>query len=240
MLEVEDLHVEIGGKEVISGISFRVPERETHILFGRNGSGKTTLLHSIMGFPDYRVTRGRIAFEGKDITRLPLNERARLGFGISYQRPPSIRGLRLRDMVHICSQNGDHIDDMAAELDLADFLDRDLNLGFSGGELKRSELLQLVAQDPKFIMLDEPESGVDLESIGKVGEIIRKLLERDLQRTRKKSGMIITHTGFILDYVDADHGYVLLEGKLWCEGSPREMLRGIRECGYEGCKECRK
>lgn len=240
MLEIKDLHVEVGGKEVIKGVSFCVPQRETHILFGRNGSGKTTLLHTIMGFPDCRVLSGNIFYRGKEITSLALDERARMGLGLSFQRPPTIRGLKLRDVVKICGRNGENIEELAQKLDLVEFLDRDVNHGFSGGEIKRSELLQLLAQNPDFVMLDEPESGVDLESMAKIGEIVRKLLERDLQRTRRKSGLIITHTGFILDYVDADYGYVMLDGKIHCEGSPREMWRGIREKGYEGCQECRK
>ena len=123
-------------------------------------------------------------------------------------------------------------------------MERDVNVGFSGGEIKRSELLQLAAQDPCMYMLDEPESGVDLESIEKVGNMVHDLLFSGVQcagerETRGKSALVITHTGQILDYIEADHGYVLCNGAISCAGNPRELLREIRAKGYEECVKCR-
>ena len=243
MLEVEGLSVEVGGKEIIHDISVNVDIGETLVLFGPNGSGKTTLLMAIMGFPRYRVTKGRIVFKGQDITHLPVDERARMGIGISFQRPPVVRGVKMREIVRAClgeREDGYVIDEMAQRLNLVDLLDREVNYGFSGGEVKRSELLQLMAQSPEFVLLDEPDSGVDLVNISLVGEMINELLQKDRMRSRTHSGLIITHTGHILDYVDADRACVLLNGGIWCRGNPREILASIKSHGYEGCAVCQK
>ncbi len=217
---------------------------ETHVLFGPNGSGKTTLLMAIMGLPRYQVTKGSIIFKGKDITRLPLDERARLGVGMSFQRPPVVRGVKTRDMLSVSLKNKGAeatIERLAAEVDMAEFLDREINYGFSGGEIKRSELMQLLAQKPELTLLDEPESGVDLVSIALIGELINKLLEKDCPiRMRKCMGLIITHTGHILNYVNARTGYVMLDGRIVCQGDPHEILAAIKEKGYEECARCMK
>ena len=243
MLEVEGLSVEVGGKEIVHDISVNVDIGETLVLFGPNGSGKTTLLMAIMGFPRYRVTKGRIVFKGQDITHLPVDERARMGIGISFQRPPVVRGVKMREIVRAClgeREDGYVIDQMAQRLNLVDLLDREVNYGFSGGEVKRSELLQLMAQSPEFVLLDEPDYGVDLVNISLVGEMINELLQKDRMRSRTHSGLIITHTGHILDYVDADRACVLLNGGIWCRGNPREILASIKSHGYEGCAVCQK
>lgn len=250
MLLIEDLQVELADKILLKHIDLEIKPGETHVLFGPNGSGKTSLLMTIMGYPQYRITGGRIVFKGTDITRSPIDERARLGIGISYQRPPTINGLKTRQMVQICGggRNVD-ADRMAARLDFAGFLDRDVNAGFSGGEIKRSELLQLLAQDPDLMLFDEPESGVDLENIALVGNTIARLLQKDgeetetksrrqVKRERTKMGLIITHTGHILDYVPVDKGQVLYNGVLSCSANPREILECIAEIGYEECVRC--
>ncbi|MGC8966710.1 MAG: ATP-binding cassette domain-containing protein, partial [Caldimicrobium sp.] len=214
---------------------------ETHIIFGRNGSGKTSLLMTIMGFPAYRVKHGQIIFKGEDITHLPPYERAKRGIGIMFQRPPTIKGVKLREILKLCAkENGIKIEELARTFQFSSFLDREVNKGFSGGELKKSELLQLLVQDPDLVLLDEPESGVDLENIHLIGEMIKKLLQKDVHRPRKKSGLIITHTGFILKYVTADLGYVIMNGEIYCKGNPLEIFEGIQKFGYEGCQQCLK
>ncbi len=241
MLEVQDLWVEVEGKEVLKGVSLSIPVGETHVLFGRNGSGKTSLLMTIMGFPEYRVRHGKIFFKGEDITDLPPYERARLGIGIMFQRPPSIKGVKLKEMLELCArEDGYRIRELAREFGFEDFLERDVNLGFSGGELKKSELLQLLVQSPDLALIDEPESGVDMENIEVIGKMIRKLLQKDTHRPRQKSGLIITHTGFILHYVPADRGYVMLDGRIYCQGNPQEIFEGIQKHGYEECLKCLK
>ncbi len=251
MLHIEDLKVELGGKVILEHIDLDISPGETHVLFGPNGSGKTSLLMTIMGYPQYKVVWGKIFFKGVDITGLPINERANLGIGMSYQRPPTIHGLKTRHIVKLCGRGKDlDVEKLAGMVNFVDFLDRDINAGFSGGEIKRSELLQLMAQDPDLMLFDEPESGVDLENISLVGHTIARLLQRDngqnssasskfeQKRKRTKMGLIITHIGYILDYIDADKGQVLYDGKLTCVTNPREILHCIGKSGYEECVKC--
>jgi len=241
-LGIERLSVEVEGREILHGINLEMGLGETHILFGPNGSGKTTLLMTIMGFPKYRVTKGKIVFKGQDITTIPLDERARLGIGMSFQRPPAVRGVKTRDMVAAClrrREQEESISQLAENADLADFLDREINYGFSGGEIKRSELMQLLAQRPTLTLIDEPESGVDLVNIALIGELLNNLLEKECPiPERKCTGLIITHTGHIMDYVNARTGYVMCGGSIGCSGDPHEILATIREKGYQECVAC--
>jgi len=249
MLLIEDLQVQLAEKVILKHIDLEIKQGETHVLFGPNGSGKTSLLMTIMGYPQYKVIGGKITFKGVDITHSPINERAQLGIGMSYQRPPTIHGLKTRQMVEICSGKEMQVEDLARRVDFTAFLDRDVNAGFSGGEIKRSELLQLLAQNPDLMLFDEPESGVDLENIALVGNTIGALLQKQciatesksrlqVKRERTKMGLIITHTGYILDYVSVDKGQVLYNGVLSCSTNPREILRCIGELGYEECVRC--
>ncbi|SFV73109.1 ABC transporter ATP-binding protein [Desulfovibrio piger] len=249
MLEIQDLHVSVHGTPVLKGIDLKVEAGETFILFGPNGSGKTTLLMTLMGFSGYEVTRGKIIFKGHDITYAPMYERARLGIGMSFQRPPTIHGLPTGKMVELCGRGrAMDIPAMARRVHFDTFLDRDVNAGFSGGEIKRSELLQLMAQQPSLLLFDEPESGVDLENMALVGKTVRKLLDgvpdccsatlREQGRKRSTSGLIITHTGHILEYVNADRGQVMYHGKLCCEARPRVILDHIAQHGYQECLRC--
>jgi Fe-S cluster assembly ATP-binding protein len=242
LLEVSDLWVEVEGRLVLKGISLKIPVGETHVIFGRNGSGKTTLLMTLMGFPTFKVKQGKIYFKGENITELPPYERARRGIGIMFQRPPTIRGVKLRNILKLCAkENGEKIEELARAFNFEPFLDREVNKGFSGGELKKSELLQLLVQDPDLVLLDEPESGVDVENLNLIGQMIKRLLQKDTpHRPRTKSGLIITHTGFILQHVAADLGYVVMDGEIYCTGNPIEIFEGIQRFGYEGCKECLK
>ena len=246
MLVIEDLKVSIGEKVILQHIDLEIQKGETHVPFGPNGSGKTSLLMTIMGYPQYKVIKGKIMFKGEDITHMPINERARLGIGMSYQRPPTINGLKTRQMVKICAKKEVDEENLAGYVNFRDFLDRDVNAGFSGGEIKRSELLQLMAQDPDLILFDEPESGVDMENITLVGKTIAEMLERDgnpsgsktkmrMKQDRSKMGLIITHTGYILDYISADKGQVLYNGMLSCVSNPNEILHCVSESGYEEC-----
>lgn len=238
MLHIEDLWVDVHGKEVLKGIDLHVEKGETHCLFGKNGSGKTTLLMTLMGFSGYKIKHGRIVFKGVDVTHLPVNERAKLGLGISLQRPPTLKGVKLKDMLQFCESIPGMGKNLAVQYNFESFLEREVNLGFSGGEIKKSELIQLLAQSPDFTLLDEPESGVDIENLHIIGEMIKKLLQKDVHRNRQKSGLIITHTGFILNYVAADKGHVMMNGKMLCKGNPQEIFEGIQKYGYQECMKC--
>lgn len=234
MLEIENLSVEVNGRRILHNLNFIIAAGETNILFGPNASGKTTLLMTIMGFPQYKVKQGRILFKGKDITGLAIDERARLGIGIAFQRPPAIRGVKVRDIAEFClqdRQNGKLVEAIATQLNMTKLLDREVNYGFSGGEIKCCELFQLMVQKPDLILLDEPDSGVDLVNINLVGKVINELLQTS-------AGLIITHTGHILNYVTAQKGHLLFNGKLCCELDPQELLATIQEHGYAKCAEC--
>jgi len=240
ILELDNLKVKVGGQEILHGIDCEVKQGETYVLFGPNGSGKTSLVMAIMGAPAWKVTSGKIWFKGKDITKVPMSERARRGIGMLFQRPPTVRGVTTRKMVEIASNRRANPEALASRLQVTSLLDRDINHGFSGGEIKRTEILQLLAQQPAFIMFDEPESGVDLENIVLIGQAMNELLGNETDPQQKRSGLIITHTGHILKYVPADRGYVLLDGKIICSGSPMKVLKQIEENGYERCRKCEK
>jgi len=242
MLRVKNLHVSVEGRKVLEDISFSVDYGEITVLFGPNGAGKTTLIMTLMGFPKYKIEKGKIIFKGVDITHMDVSERAKLGMGISFQRPPVVRGVSLKKLLKIVGngKSDDEILKYAEKLNLTNHLDRDVNDGFSGGEVKRAELLQLLMQKPELVFIDEPESGVDLENIVLIGEMTNHLLGRD-QRVKdpKRSAIVITHTGYILDYINADKGYILFNGRLMCKGNPRDILAEIKKNGYRRCAICR-
>lgn len=155
MLTLEAFDVVVEDRQILRNIHLSIKPGETHVLFGPNGHGKSTLLNALMGFPRYQVA-GHCWFKGLDITSLPVHERARAGIGLMFQRPPTIRGLTMREILKLCAADGVPVEDLAAELRLETFLDRDVNDGFSGGELKRAELLQLLVQRPNLALIDEP------------------------------------------------------------------------------------
>ena len=240
ILEVENLSVKVEGKLILKNVTFSLKSHESHILFGPNGSGKTTLLSALMGLPSYEVVSGKISFMGVDITDKSVEERARLGMVVSFQNPPEITGVKLVDLLKLCLGKGT-ADDFSEEeqalieaFRLTKFLDREINVGFSGGERKRSEILQLIFLKPKLLLLDEPDSGVDVESL--------KLIAGELQRYVERSGssaLIITHKGDIMDYVKAKYGCVLLNGVFHCFTHPQHIYEDIKKVGYEECVACR-
>jgi len=243
VLEVCDLAVSVGERPVLIGVSLSIMPGEVHVLLGPNGGGKTTLLMAVMGMPGYRVTGGRILFSGADVTTLPADERVRAGIALSFQRPPAVRGVTVATLVGQIIERrgvaGPSLEELSRALGTDALLERDLNVGLSGGEVKRSELLQLLALDPALALFDEPESGVDLDSIAVVGAGMRRLLDRDGDGSAT-AALIVTHTGHILREVPADHGHVLVRGRIVCRGEPRELFDDIRVHGYEGCLKCQR
>ncbi|KUK04206.1 MAG: ABC transporter related protein [Methanosarcinales archeaon 56_1174] len=242
MLQVVNLSVNVGDKRVLDRVSFYIEEGKSYALFGANGSGKSSLLNTLMGNPMYKVVSGRIMFKGRDITDMPTDERVKLGMGIAFQSPPKVSNVRMRELLNYCmrlkNSSEERMLEYARKLNMLDFLDRKVNEGFSGGEVKRSEILQLLVMDPDFLMFDEPDSGVDLENISIVGNAMSEAMERHKPpEQRKKAALIITHAGHILDYATVDYGMILYNGRIACVGDPYEQLRNISEHGYEGCVE---
>ncbi len=248
LLEITDLAVEVDGKEILSDIDLYIDKGETHVLLGPNGSGKSTLFMAILGFPKYKVKRGEIIFKGEDISNYSTTDRIKMGIGVSFQNPPAVRGVKLKDMIRIASgeiakedeEISKSLQELAEKLKFDEkFLERDINLGFSGGEIKRSEILQLLAQKPDFIMFDEPDSGVDIENVELIAEEINALLDKDKKPgLREKAGLLITHLGYILNFVSANTAHVLMDGKIACSGDPAEILEDIRKEGFKGCLRC--
>jgi len=247
LLEITDLAVEVNGRRVLKDINLTIKEGETHVLLGPNGSGKSTLFMSILGFPKYKIVGGKILFKGEDITHLDTTERVKRGIGVCFQSPPAIRGVNLKDLLKVESGQDPKEEGLTPEMQFhahelkfhEDFLQRDVNLGFSGGEVKRSEILQLLAQMPDFTMFDEPDSGVDIENVELLAEKINLLLDKDKKRAnRQRSGLLITHLGYILNFVGADIAHVLMDGRIACSGNPDEILNDIRKEGFKGCVEC--
>ncbi len=241
LLEIRDLKVKIENKIILDDINLNLKTSENYILFGPNGSGKTTLINAIMGVPPYEIVSGKIMFMGKDITKKSVDERSKLGISIGFQNPPEIRGIKFSDLLKLCLSK-DPADEFSGEetklieaFNLAEFLDRDINVDFSGGERKRAELLQLIFLKPKLLLLDEPDSGVDVESLRLIGKEIQQYVENT-----GSSALIITHKGDILEYTKSEHACVLLKGKSYCFANPKQIYENIKRHGYEECVTCRE
>ncbi|MEM4268193.1 MAG: ABC transporter ATP-binding protein [Candidatus Woesearchaeota archaeon] len=240
LLEVSHVHVEVEGKEIIHDANLSIEKGEIYAMFGPNGSGKTTLFNAIVGLPGYKVTKGRIVFNGKDITKLEVNERVKLGIGLSFQHPPELKGVTLLDMINICLGNRSNTEldkstlDLVRRFSLEEFLERNINLNFSGGEKKRADILQILLMKPKFLLLDEPDSGVDPVNLKFIG----KELESYIYRT-DASVLVITHQGEVLKYLNAKHACIMVNGRNSCYKSPQRILEDIKAHGYERCITCR-
>ena len=245
IIEVKNLCVAVEGQELLHGLNLTIPAGEVHALLGPNGCGKTTLMMTLMGYPHYEVTGGQILFEDTDITELDITDRARLGISIAQQRPPTMVGVKLQHLVdYVVATNSikaEEIQALAKTFHVESFLDRSVNASLSGGEMKRSELFQLLITHPRFAMLDEPDSGVDLETLPLVGQMVDALLAKEQGHpVKRKAGLIITHTSYILDYVYADKAHIMLNGRIECSGNPRLIIEEIRRSGYQGCVKCMK
>lgn len=240
MLSVEDLHVRVEGKELIKGINLGMDYGEIVAIMGHNASGKTTLALTLAGFPQYQVTGGKILFEGEDVTSKSIDERARMGMALAFQSPPAIRGIRLGHMISLSAginpwqpKPGDDLDLPKkilgkVNLDPEKYIDREVNVGFSGGERKRSELAQIFAMRPKLMILDEPDSGVDIDSLKVLGSSLQEHFS-----TTKCSIMIITHHRHILQYLKPSRMHIMSEGRIALTGSYEDLMPKIEELGYE-------
>ncbi|MCQ4406769.1 MAG: Fe-S cluster assembly ATPase SufC [Sulfolobaceae archaeon] len=238
-LVVENLHVEVEGKEVLKGVNLEVNRGEVNVLMGPNGSGKTTLSLALMGHPKYKITKGRILLEGEDITGLEPHERARKGLFLAFQNPIEISGVRLSTLLTLEANRvfGSSIKpeetlsvirDVAKRVGLSEsLLNRNVFEGFSGGEKKRTEIAQMLLLKPKIAILDEPDSGVDVDGLKIIADNISKLLQE------KGTGfLIITHYRRILEYVKPTKVHVMYKGKIVVSGG-EELSAKIDREGYE-------
>ena len=241
ILEIRDLSVTIDDKPILNNIYLSIPHGESYVMFGPNGSGKSTLLKAIMGIPPYKILSGEIIFEGQDITELPIDERIKLGISTSYQNPPEIKGVKLIDIFKFCLKKKPNEDldpeqvALIEKFNLTSFLSRDINVGFSGGERKRSEVLQMLFLKPKLMLLDEPDSGVDVESM--------KLIADEIQNYITATGssvLIVTHQGEILNHISTEKACVLLDSRIHCYRNSQEIFSTIKDVGFAKCVECQE
>jgi Fe-S cluster assembly ATP-binding protein len=242
LLEVRDLTVDVEGKRVLDDVSLSIGFGETVLLMGPNGSGKSSLINSILGNPNYIVKGGTIHFNGKEITSMPTEERALLGLGVSFQFPPKIRGVTLRSLANRLrsGQGGEaEVEKAASLLNLTGFLDRDIHVGFSGGEMKRAELFFLLLQRPVLSLIDEPDSGVDVENMATVGRAISELLGAGPGNAqRRPSALIVTHTGHISRYVLTQRTYLMQDGRMICYGETEGLVNDVLKHGFDWCAQC--
>lgn len=237
-LEIKNLHVEVENKEILNGINLELKKGEVVALIGPNGSGKTTLSNVLMGHPKYKITKGQIKFNEKNISKLSPNKRAELGLFLSFQQPSEIEGVEILKFLKqaynsvkkkqlMTFEFQDLLDKKAELLKIdQDFLEREVNKGFSGGEKKKLEILQLLTLDPKLAILDETDSGLDIDALKIVSKGINKF------RNKNKSVLIITHYSRILDYVKPDKIYVMKKGKIITSGKA-DLIKRIEKKGYD-------
>ena len=239
MLEVKDLHVEVEGKEILKGITLTINRGEVHAIMGPNGSGKSSLSLAIMGHSKYKITSGDILLDGKSILKLPANERAKLGLFLGFQYPQEIGGVGISNFLRTAlASRGENVPSVADFHKLLkekmqklgmpeEFLKRGLNQGFSGGEKKRSEVLQLTALKPKFAILDEPDSGTDVDGLKAIAVGIKETVAEN-----KTGILLITHYNRILEYVKPDLVHVIVDGKIVKIGS-FTIASEVERAGYD-------
>jgi len=234
MLKIRNLQVKVKKKNILKGVNLYVKKAELVVIFGPNGSGKSTLLKTIMGLGGFRIQEGEIEFKGKKINKLKINQRAKLGIGLMFQKVPKIGVLSLEKLIGNFNKNKEEVDKEVANLKTKKLMKRGVNDGLSGGEIKRSELLQLCLQDNDLYLFDEPDSGVDVENLKLMAKRIKKLIKN------KKSALLVTHGGEIMKYIGVNRAYVMMGGKIYCQGVAKEMFESISNYGYEACKNCSK
>lgn len=239
ILEIKDLHVTLDGKEILKGINLKVKQGEMHVIMGPNASGKSTLTKTIMGHPKYKVTGGDILIDGKSILPLTTDKRAKQGLFLLFQNPVEIEGVGYISFLHSAKDAlaekpesmkvfMSEIKANITKLKLGDgFIGRSLNHGFSGGEKKKAEMLQLKMLKPKMAILDEPDSGLDIDAVKLVSSEINEISQTD-----HCGFIIITHYNRILSYVKPDHVHVLVNGKLVASGG-RDLAEQLERKGYD-------
>lgn len=240
MLEVKNLNACLeDGKQILNDLSLNIGSGETHVLMGPNGAGKSSLGNTLMGNPVYKITDGKITFKGEDITEYSTDKRAKLGMFMSFQQPLEVPGISLESFIRsaIQQKTGEHVKlfqfqkELKACMELlnmnTDYAKRDLNVGFSGGERKKSEILQLLMLKPDFAILDETDSGLDVDAVRVVSEGIK-----EYQKKVGGSLLIITHNAKILESLNVDHTHILVKGHIVHTGDG-SLVEEINAKGFE-------
>jgi Fe-S cluster assembly ATP-binding protein len=242
MLKVENLHVEIDGSEILKGLDLEVGRGEIHAIMGPNGSGKSTLSNVLMGHPRYEVTEGSVTFEGEDVLELEADERARLGMFLAFQYPSEVPGVSVANFLRtaVNSVREQELSPMEMYRLLQEkmsvmqmdpkFAERYLNEGFSGGEKKRNEILQMLMLEPRLAIMDETDSGLDIDALQVVAKGVNEL------RGPEFSAVIITHYQRILRYIEPDHVHVMLDGRIVTSGG-KELADVLEEKGYDWVRQ---
>ncbi|MCA1659662.1 MAG: Fe-S cluster assembly ATPase SufC [Verrucomicrobiaceae bacterium] len=243
-LQIQDLHAGIADQEIIRGLSLAVPKGEVHAMMGPNGSGKSTLAKVLAGHPDYQVTSGSVTMDGEDILALEADERARKGLFMAFQYPSEIPGVTIANFLRAAVQarlpDGeeleavDYYQRLYEKMDLLEmdrsFTSRSVNEGFSGGEKKRNEILQLAMLEPKYAVLDETDSGLDIDALKIVANGVNSLRGPNL------GILLITHYQRLLEYIVPDHVHVMVQGQVMRSGG-KELALELEEKGYEWVRE---
>lgn len=239
LLEIQNLSVNIGDKAILHDIQLNVKKGEIHVLMGPNGAGKSTLGYTLMGNPDYSVSAGKIIFDGKDITNETTDKRAKAGMFLSFQDPLEVPGITLESFIRSSQQQvtGERVKLFAFKKSMEESMDilniahgyaeRDLNVGFSGGEKKKSEILQLLMLNPKLAILDETDSGLDVDAVRTVSRGIEAF-----QKKKNGSLLIITHSTKILESLHVDYTHVMVKGHIVHTGDG-SLVKEINENGFE-------
>jgi Fe-S cluster assembly ATP-binding protein len=249
LLDIKNLHAAIDGKEILKGVSLRVNKGEVHAIMGPNGSGKSTLSKILAGHPSYEVTKGEVLYEGKNLLELEPDARAREGIFLAFQYPVEIPGvsnsqfLRLaynEKMKHLGKEEldplefNDYLKEKAKIVEMSsEFFKRSVNEGFSGGEKKRNEILQMAVLEPRLAILDETDSGLDIDALRIVAEGVNKL------RSKENGIILVTHYQRLLNYIEPDFVHVLADGKIVKEGG-KELALELEEKGYDWVKTATK
>jgi Fe-S cluster assembly ATP-binding protein len=242
MLKIEDLHVEIDGQEIIKSLDLEVGEGEIHAIMGPNGSGKSTLANVLMGHPRYEVTGGSITFKGEDVFELEPDERAKLGMFLAFQYPSEVPGVSVANFLStaVNSVREEELSPMdmyrliqekmkIMQMD-PKFAERYLNEGFSGGEKKRNEILQMLMLEPELAIMDETDSGLDIDALQVVAKGVNELRGPDF------SAVIITHYQRILRYIEPDRVHVMLDGRIVTSGG-KDLAHELEDKGYEWVRQ---
>jgi Fe-S cluster assembly ATP-binding protein len=242
MLKIENLHIEIDGNEIVKGLDLEVGKGEIHAIMGPNGSGKSTLANVLMGHPRYEVTEGSVTFEGEDVLELEPDERAKMGMFLAFQYPSEVPGVSVANFLRtaVNSVREEELSPMEMYRLLQEkmhimrmdptFAERYLNEGFSGGEKKRNEILQMLMLDPRLAIMDETDSGLDIDALQVVARGVNELRQPEF------SAVIITHYQRILRYIEPDRVHVMLDGRLVTSGD-RELADELEDRGYDWVRQ---